>query len=267
MLCSRSRRLPRVWSCPLPRQTLNAGGVAEPGRAEERLTASLPPAPGPRAGARFQALRTRTSPPAALGRPGRRGRRAPAGRRANKELSPAWGQSACQTRACAVCTASVLWVSAAATAAAAAGASVAPRPRRLQPLAPRASTRCGTRRGAKGQGGAGDARPPSRRGDGARGEDPEHRAWGRGAGGAGEHPESRLRRRRRNGACRRDRVGAPGCTCARMGGRPYPVPARHPGPAPVGVPDAPQKERGLSARRQERWPRGAGQRGARGGHE
>jgi hypothetical protein len=70
------------------------------------------------------------------------------------------GQSACQTRACAVCTASVLWVSAA--AAAAAGGSVPPGQRRLQRPGPRsaaagADTRCGTRRSVGRPGGVGEA--------------------------------------------------------------------------------------------------------------
>lgn len=100
------------------------------------------------------------------------------------------GQSACQTRACAVCAASVLWVSAAVAAWGwvpwGSSRCSSPGPR-AAPAA--ADTRCGnSRRRAGGRRGGGLAGHP------ARGE-PERRAWGRGAGGAGERPESRRGRR------------------------------------------------------------------------
>lgn len=100
------------------------------------------------------------------------------------------GQSACQTRACAVCTASVLWVSAAVAAwgwvpwgsSRCSCPGPAP-PRRLRTLY--AGIVAGGWAGGVEEGLAGHS---------ARGES-ERRAWGRGAGGAGEHPESRRGRR------------------------------------------------------------------------
>lgn len=105
--------------------------------------------------ARFQAPGVRSTPGGGRRRGRRRGRRGsgPSGRAGEQGVKRGRRQRACQTRACAVCTASVLWVSAA--AAAAAGGSVRPGQRRLQPPEPRAAapgadTQCGTRRGAGG---------------------------------------------------------------------------------------------------------------------
>lgn len=97
------------------------------------------------------------------------------------------GQSACQKRACAVCTASVLWVSAAAAAwgwvpwgssgCSSPGPAPPQRPRTLDAGIVAGGWRGG---GSSGHSARGGARAP---------------AWGQGAGGAGERPETRRGRR------------------------------------------------------------------------
>lgn len=218
-----------VLSPGAPADTSVAGREAGAGRAEQLCTAATCATAG-----------AEDALPGALVRPTpgggrRRGRRGSgrSGRAGEQGVKRGRRQRACQTRACAVCTASVLWVSAAA-AAAAAGGSARPGQRRLQPPGPRAAaagadTQCGTRRGAEGPAawGRGTA------GNSTRGE-PELRAWGRGAGGAGERPESR--RGRRSGSLPGRRRSWPHLHPA--GGRRGPALARCLGSAPVGAPDA-----------------------------
>lgn len=139
-----------VLSPGAPADTSAAGGEAGAGRAEQLCTAATCAttwAEGALPGARGAADSRRRE---AAGAVGQRTRRASAGEQGVKRGRR---QRACQTRACAVCTASVLWVSAA--AAAAAGGSLRPGHRRLQPPGPRAATagaatQCGTRCGAGG---------------------------------------------------------------------------------------------------------------------
>lgn len=139
-----------VLSPAAPADTSVAGREAGAGRAEQLCTAAT----CAKAWAEDALPGTRVRLPEAEGgrRRGRRGS-GRSGRAGEQGVKRGRRQRACQTRACAVCTASILWVSAA--AAAAARGSARPGQRRLQPPGRRAAaagadTQCGTRRGAGG---------------------------------------------------------------------------------------------------------------------
>lgn len=246
---ARSVSLPRA-----PADTSNAGGVSGARRAEELLTAAtcatawaqdaLPGAwgvadPGLRAAVGSAGQRTWQ----AGGRAGKQGVKC--GRR----------QSSCQTRACAVCTASVLWVSAA--AAAAAGGSVRPGQRRLQPADPRAAaagayTHCGPRRAAGGQ---------AARGRHGR----QLGAGGAGAQGVGAGSRRRRRAPRVPAPEERDPVRETALLAAPAPGRlpalPCPCPRPRSRPRTGRCPPVPAQR---PFRRPERWPRQAGSAGCGG---
>lgn len=199
-----------------------------------RSSALQPPARRPRPRARRQKSRAPPTPGSGRQR-GHRGR-APDTLAGIQGVKRGRRQGSCQTRACAVCTASVLWVSAA--AAAAAGGFIRPGQRQLQSPGPRAAatgadTQFGARRGAGGPAAWGRHRCQLGTGWGAGGES---RAWGRGAGGAGERPE--YGRRRRSGSESGRQRSWPHLRPA--GGQLCPAFARSPGfgLAPVGAPDA-----------------------------
>lgn len=208
----------------------NAGGVAGAGRAQELCTAATcaaARAEGALPGAQDSAdCRLRE----AAGGGGVGGASDPAGEPARGEqgVKPGRRQSACQTRACAVCTASVLWVSAA--AAAATGGSDRPGSGGCSPWPPRRrSGRMRAQARRRRAGGVGEARPATRRGG-----SPDA---GRG-GGEQAAQESTLSPRAGGGAGASRGDGAPGRTCTRRAAGPAPPRScSRLRPAPVGAPD------------------------------